>query len=236
MTEQIPPKLHTRQHNFDAVVVDRHAIITIAKNIQQSFKEEEVLVTIDTGGTQQSQSLTQFEKQEVNHEDKATLVRLYAQEAEGTGFFRIVQVELGPQVNFVMTQGGDQTWVLGVLEQIKNIIRSLQRNYITNFFKKHLPATQGFLLLTVIVLFPSIESIWSRVFFMTGIVMISYLLVWLHSRYLPFATIYLGQKPKGRLTDVIPIATSWGGAVITGVIIILLAAFFQGWFPPPFSR
>ena len=235
-TEQISLKLHTKRHDFGAVAVDRDAIINIADSIQRHFKQKEVVVIIDKGGTQQHQYLTQFKDLKDNSEDSATIVNLSAQESGSDSINRMAQVEFGPQTNFVITQSEDEAWVLGVLEQIKQTVRPLQRKYITNFFKKYSFETQGFILLLFIVLFPSIISIWDRAFFMIGIVVIYCLLVLSHRRYLPFATIYLGQKPKGMLTSVTPNVISWVITVTAGVSVILLATFLQGWLPPPFSR
>ena len=234
--EQMPPKLYTKRHDFGAVAVDRDTIITIAKNMQESFKDGKVFITISVDGNQQLQPLTQFEEQKSDLVGIATFASLYIQEPEGTGFNRILQVEFGPQVNFVMTQGGDQSWVIGKLELIKQIILPYQRKYMTNFFKKHFSASLGYFLLFAIVLFPSIESFWVRTALAVTIVVISHLINQFHSRCLPFATIYLEQKPKGAFTGIAPSVASWLITVTAGVAITLLATLFQGWLTLPFSQ
>jgi hypothetical protein len=71
---------------------------------------------------------------------------------------------------------------------------------------------------------------------MVGVVAIVFGVNWLHNRFLPFAAIYLGQKPKGLLARVAPSAISWVIAATASLAAALLAAYLQGWLrvlPPP---
>ena len=226
--DQIPPPLHTKRHDFGAVAIDRNEIIDIADGIQQDFKDKEIVVTIDKDGTQQSQYLGQFKQEKFSSEEEGTFISLSVQEPEGGGLNRVIQVEFGPQVNFVMTQSGDQAWVLGTLEKLKHKIRPLERNYITNF-KKYFLQIFGFILLAAIVIFPSIENIWNRAFAMAVLVMVGQVAGWLHIRYLPLTTIYFGQKPKGVLA-IMPSMFSWFMVVLAGVVVWLLTVFLPRWF------
>lgn len=229
-TDQVPPQLHTARYDFGAVVVDREKIISIADAIQQNFNTNKIVVTF-IKGNQQSQFLPDFKKQNFNS-DLTTFIRLSAREPENDVITRVIQVEFGPQVNFVKTEGGNQSWVLGTLENLKNYIRPLERGYTTKL-KKY-----GFIILTLltpiaIVVFPSIKSLWNRAILMTAILAITGIIIWLHNRYLPpNATIYLGQKPEGAHTNIIRNIFSLGGAVIAtviaGIILFFLTDFLQG--------
>jgi hypothetical protein len=68
----------------------------------------------------------------VPRSDKATLLKLYISEPEATGTSRMVSIELGQQYNLLITQGGNEEWVLGTLERLKRVIRRYERVYTAN--------------------------------------------------------------------------------------------------------
>ena len=51
---------------------------------------------------------------------------------------------------------------------------------------------------------------------------------WLHSRYVPFAAIYLREKQQGWLGKAWPRVASWGIGIVAAVIATLAAAYLQG--------
>jgi hypothetical protein len=90
-----------------------------------------VVVTV-VAGTEQSRYLADFKS--INFDfDRASIVKLFVQEPEGSGVNRVAQVEFGPQINQLTAQGGDEAWVLGMLEKLKRSIRPFERLYTTNF-------------------------------------------------------------------------------------------------------
>lgn len=231
--EKLPEQLHTARHHFGAVEIDWNSIMSLADEIQRDFKSAEVVVTV-VAGTEQSRFLRDFKTQIFNI-DRATIIKLFVQEPEGSGVNRIAQLEFGPQINLVMTQGGDEAWVLGMLEKLKRSVRPLERVYTTNFKRLGFGINQ-FLLLSAIVYLPSLPTLRDRAILMAGVVAIVFGVTWLHNRFLPFAAIYLGQKPKGMLARIAPSAISWMIAVTAGIAATLLAAYLQGWFPLPLPR
>jgi len=64
---------------------------------------------------------------------------------------------------------------------------------------------------------------------MAGVLALIFGVNWLHNRYLPFAAVYLGQKPKGMIARLAPSAISWLIAVTASIAATLLAAYLQGW-------
>lgn len=225
---KFPDQLHTARHQFGAVAIDREQITTLAGEIQRDFKRSQVVVTV-VAGTEQSRFLSDFKTTEFNA-DRAAIIRLFVQEPEGNGVNRVVQVEFGPQVNTAMSQGGEESWVLGTLEKLKRSIRPLERTYTTNFKKMGFGINQ-LLFIGAIVFLPSLGSFLDRTILMVGVLAIIYGVIWLHNRYLPFAAIYLGQKPKGILERLAPSVISWLIAATAGLAATLLGAYLQGLFP-----
>lgn len=228
-----PDQLHTARHNFGAVEVDRRHIMAVADEIQRDFKNAQVVVTV-VAGTEQSRFLADFKTTTVNSE-RAEIIKLYAQEPEeSSGVNRIALVEFGPQLNMVMTQGGDEAWVLGMLEKLKRAIRPGERTYSTNFKKLGFGVNQLLIVATVVFL-PSLSTLRDRTILTFGILALVFGVSWLHRRYLPFAAIYLGQKPAGPLARIAPNLVSWVIAVTAGIAATLLAAYLQGWIGLPMS-
>ena len=223
---KLPDQLHTARHHFGAVEVDREQIMAIADEIQRDFKNAQVVVTV-VAGTEQSRFLPDFKTIDFSA-DRATIIKLFIQEPEGSSVNRVAQVEFGPQVNMVMTQGGDEAWVLGMLEKLKRSVQPFERTYTTNFKKLGFGINQ-LLLVGAIVFLPSLGSLRDRAILMAGVLALIFGVNWLHNRYLPFAAVYLGQKPKGMIARLAPSAISWLIAATASIAATLLAAYLQGW-------
>lgn len=225
-TDAPPEQLHTGRHQFGAIQIDRDQITTLAEDIQREFKNAKVVVTV-VAGTEQSRFLPDFKAISLN-EDKATILKLFASEPEGTGVNRVIAVEFGPQINSAMTQGADEAWVLGMLERLKRSLKPFERSYATNIKRIGIGFTQV-LLLAAIVYLPSLVSLRDRTIFMIGVLAIIFAMNWLHTRYLPMAAIYLRKRPRGLLSRIAPSVLSWLIALTAGAAATLLAGYLQGW-------
>ena len=139
-------------------------------------------------------------------------------------------IEFGPAVNFAMTQGENEAWVLGMLEKFKNSVESLERRYATSFQKFGFGINQ-LLFVGAIVYLPSLPELAFRIALMTGVLGIIGFVTWVHRRYLPFAELYLGSKPEGFIAKSLPSALSWVIAVTSAVAATLLATYLQGLLP-----
>jgi hypothetical protein len=221
-------QLHTARHNFGAVAVDREQVTSLAEEVQGDFKQTQVVVTV-LAGTEKSRFLDDF-KSATFKDERATVFKIFARERQTSGIDRIVVIEFGPEVNFAMTQGADEAWVLGMLEKLKNSVEPLERRYATSYKKFGFGINQ-LLLVGAIVYLPSLTNLWFRVALMVGVLGIIGLVTWAHRRYLPFAALYLGNKPKGFFAKSLPIALSWMIAVTSAVAATLLAAYLQGLLP-----
>jgi hypothetical protein len=224
---KMPDQFHTARHHLGAVEIDREQITAIADEIQRDFKNTQVVITV-VAGTEQSRFLPDFKTASFNA-NRASIIKLFVQEPESSGLNRVVQVEFGPQVNLVMTQGGDEPWVLGMLEKLKRYIRPFERVYTTNFKKVGFGINQ-LLLVGAIVFLPSLGSLRDRAILMFGVLALTFSVNWLHGRYLPYAAIYLSQKPNGMFARVAPSVMSWIIAATASLVAALLAAYLQGWF------
>ncbi|MCO8143659.1 hypothetical protein NHN26_00345 [Rhodovulum tesquicola] len=221
-------QLHTARHNFGAVAVDRGQLTELAEEVQRDFKHTQVVVTV-LAGTEKSRFLEDFKKAHFK-DQRVTIFKIYARERQTVGIDRIAVIEFGPEVNFAMTQGADEAWVLGMLEKLKNSVEPLERKYATSFKKFGFGINQVLLVGAVIYL-PSLTELELRAALMIGVLAIIAAVTWAHSRYLPFAALFLGNKPKSFFTKVFPSALSWIIAVTSAVAATLLATYLQGLLP-----
>ena len=129
-----------------------------------------------------------------------------------------------------MTQGADEAWVLGMLEKLKKSVESLERKYATSFKKFGFGINQ-LLFVGAIVYLPSLTSLGVRTALMVGVLLIIGFVTWVHQRYLPFAALFLGNRPNGFFAKSFPIALSWIIAATSAVAATLLATYLQGLLP-----
>lgn len=214
---------YTARHDLGAIAIDRNQIIEIAETIRRDFPD--VIISIEAG-TQQARYLDDF-KQLHFPMDKADIARIYADKPDVGGVNRMVTVEFGPNINYVMTQGSDEAWVLGQLETLKRDVRRYERSYVTSYKRWGIGINQ-LILLAVVIYLPSLASVWDRAI-LVGIVMAQIAAVnALHSRYLPLADIQLREQRTTWFKKNWSKAASWGMGIVSAIVATLAAAYLQG--------
>jgi hypothetical protein len=225
-------QFHTARHNFGAIEIDKAQLTELAENIRQEFPN--VVVTV-VAGTEQARYLEDFKKLQFTV-DRAEIIKIFAQKPDGSGSNQVVSIEFGPQVNSAMTQGANEAWVLGQLETLKRDLKRYERTYITNFKRWGIGVNQ-MMLLAIIVFLPSLSGLKDRAILMGVVLALIFGINWLHSRYVPYAAIYLRDKKKDWLGKAWPRVASWGIGIVAAVIAVLAAAYLQGALkipgPPP---
>ncbi|RJF85697.1 hypothetical protein [Sphingomonas cavernae] len=221
-------QFHIARHNFGAIEIDREQITEIAESIRRDFPS--VIVTV-VAGTEQARYLEDFKQLQFSV-DKAEIIKIFASKPDGTGSNQVVSIEFGPQVNSAMTQGANEAWVLGQLETLKRDLKRYERTYITNFKRWGIGINQ-LMLLGAVVFLPSLSGLGDRAILMGAVLALIVAVNWLHSRYVPFAAIYLREKKKGLLGGIWPSMASWVIGIVAAVIATLLAAYLQGWLQIP---
>jgi hypothetical protein len=225
-------QLHTARHQFGAIEIDKDQITEIAESIRREF--DSVIVTV-VAGTEQARYLEDFKERQFTV-DLAEIIKIFAQKADGSGLNQVVSIEFGPQMNTAMAQGANESWVLGQLETLKRDLKRYERTYITTFKRWGIGINQ-LMLLAAIVFLPSLGGLKERAILMVVVLGLIFGVDWLHSRYVPYAAIYLREKKQGWLGKAWPRVASWGIGIAATVIAGLAAAYLQGALqipaPPP---
>jgi len=223
----MPDQIFTARHNFGAVAIDRSEFVALAEEIQLSFKSARVIVTYVTG-TEQTRFLEDFKAVPRFSSDTAQVIKLHVQEPEEGGTNRFVSVEFGPQFNSVTTQSANEAWVLGELEKVKRRVRPYERSYTTNLLKRYGIGMNQLALIAALVYMPSLDSLGDRVIFIGAVLLVIWAIFSLHSRFLPFAAIYLTAKPTGLVRQFGPSVLSWLISLFGTIVAALVGAYLKG--------
>lgn len=221
-------QFHIARYAFGAIEVDRDQIIKIAEDIRRDFPS--IIVTV-VAGTEQSRYLDDFKQFEFSAH-RAEIIKIFASKPDGTGSNQVVSLEFSPQGNSAMSQGASEAWVLGRLEALKRDIKPYERAYITNFKRWGIGVNQ-FLLLSALVFLPSLAGLRERAILMIAVLALIFGVNWLHSKYVPYAAIYLRKKRMGILGRIWPSVASWAIGIVATALAAALAAYLQGWLQPP---
>jgi hypothetical protein len=225
-------QLHTARYAFGAIEIDKEQITEIAESIRRDFQN--VVVTV-FAGTEQARYLEDFKQRQFTV-DRAEIIKIFAQKPDGSGLNQVVSIEFGPQTNTAMAQGANEAWVLGQLETLKRDLKRYERTYVTTFKRWGIGVNQVMLVATVVFL-PSLSGLKDRAILMAVVLALILGVNWLHSRYVPYAAIYLREKKKGWFGKAWPRIASWGIGIVATIIAGLAAAYLQGALeipaPPP---
>jgi hypothetical protein len=59
---------------------------------------------------------------------------------------------------------------------------------------------------------------------------------WLHTKYVPYAAIYLRERQQGVFGRIWPSFASWAIGIVATALAAALAAYLQGWLNPTADR
>lgn len=221
-------QFHIARYDFGAIEIDQQQAAEIGDIIRQEFPA--VIVTV-VAGTEQARYLDDFKRTRFSA-DKAQIIKIHASKNDGAGFNQTVTVEFGPQVNSVITQGANEAWVLGKLETLKRELKGFERTYVTNFKRWGIGINQ-FMLLAAVVFLPSMSGLRDRAILMGAVLALAFVVNWTHSRYFPFAAIYLREKKRSLIGRVWTSIASWVVGIAAAVVAALVGAYLQGWLEIP---
>ncbi|MFO1207602.1 MAG: hypothetical protein U1E40_00105 [Amaricoccus sp.] len=222
-----PAQLYTARHFFGPIVIDRQELTAIANEMQSAFPSSKLVVTIST----ETEQIFYLDKLAEKHfpARRALMVKLHVQEPDRDGLNRLISLELGPSYNVAMTQGTDETWVIGRLEKLKNLATPFTRGFFYKFKSIGVSFNQIALLCAVVFL-PSLNGLLERSILMGGVILIAFAVKKGQDRIFQNAVIYLGERSPSLLERAGPPVFSLAVAVLGGAAATLLAVWLQKWF------
>jgi len=222
--KSIADQLHIKRHKFGAVALKRDDVLKLADKMQSQFQSS-VIVTV-TAATSQSRILPDFKKTELPY-PKADAIKLYVQQHEQGGINRILQLEFGTAGNSIEAQSVDESWALGIVEKMRMEVQLFEHSYATHIRRLGFGINQVFAFWTLVFM-PSISDLWWRAGFLGAMIAVVWVNNELHRRFLPTATIELGQLPPSLISRVGPRVVSWLIASASAIAVTLISAYVGG--------
>ncbi|WP_425065074.1 hypothetical protein [Reyranella sp.] len=219
-------QLYTARHDFGAISITRAEITALADEIQIQFPKQQVMVNV-TVQTERIRTLEDFKKLALP-EKRGRFAKLFAQEEEASGMNRTVIVELGQGGNWVSVQSADEPWALGFLEKLKQRIAPLERFYPSQYKKLGITVNQ-LMVFAAIAWLPSLPDFAARAGLLVGVLVVISTIDYVHKRFVPYTTIYLGDTSDGLLRRAWPTILSILITVLGGTAATLLGVVLQNW-------
>ncbi len=220
---QTAEQLHSARYSFGAIAIDRDQITEIANNIEREFPSP--IVTI-VDGTERSFYLKNFIKSTFSSE-RAESIRILARKPDRFGLDQTITIEFGPYINFAMTQGTNEAWVLGQLETIKRELKRYERPYFTNF-KKFGVNIASVVAIIAVAFLPNLDQFKDRLIFCGALVGLFYAVKLAHMRFMPHAIINLRARKRSVFEKIWPVALSWILGIAATIIASLFGAYLEG--------
>lgn len=215
----------TRSFHTGALSLSRDNIFALLDVISGGF-DSRAIVTYRDGGANVTKFADEFRRDPVRTEYLEYL-KLFIQQQEEFGVNRVVAVELNRYgENTVTVQGVHEVWVEGKVQTIKSEMKRRRRPLVTNL--KEFGVNLNLLVLfAIIVIMPSFGEIWKRIVF--GVVAFTLLRTvhWIHSSYIPNASIRMNDQPEGWLYKVWPSVLSIIVSVVGGVALAYVVKLLE---------
>lgn len=220
----VPEQFHTHNIVLGAVSLYAPEVCALIGNVRRDFTSGRAIATYSAGAGEVTKYADDF-LSELSGLGTLSYLKLQIQEPEAHGINKMVVVELRAYgTNEVRVQGVNESWVLGRAEALAAALRKHQNSLITGYKKFGLNLNQV-IFLGMLVAIPDIDLWTSRAIFVAVVFGLLTSLLWLHSRFIPNASIRLSDVPPSRLSRLWPTILSWLFAVIAS----LVAAYLYTW-------
>ena len=199
-------------------------IIALISEVGKDFKGGRLIATYSTGVGEATKYVEDFIA-DLAKLRSLTYLKLQIQEPEAHGINKISIVELRAYgVNEIRVQGINEAWTIGRAQGLANFLRSYE-NIVVTGYKKFGLNLNGVIFLGMLIAIPEVPSLLSRTIFVGAVVALLAILLWLHSKFIPNATIKVAGPVPSRIARFLPTAFSWLFAVIASIV----AAYIYTW-------
>lgn len=204
----VPEQLHTARLTVGAIRLYADDVRDLAQVQRKDFSVGRLIVTYRSAGIENTRYFEDFE-QAAKGIGELQYLKISIQEPEAYGINRVAVVELDSQGrNDIIVQGIHESWVIGKAEAMARQLRRYEKTLVTNTKKFGLGLNQ-LIFLTMLVLFPEIESLWRRAVFAVIVLCLAWALFWAHQRFLPNVVVYISPHKPGPLARAWPAILSW---------------------------
>lgn len=220
----VPEQIYTHVIQLGSVSLYEKDVLALIAELKKDFQGARLIATYSTGLGESTKYVENF-TQEFERLNSLTYLKLQIQEPEAHGINRVAIVELRAfGSNEVRVQGINESWVIGRASALENFLKGFGNVVITGY-KKFGLNLNGLIFIGMLVAIPEINSILDRIVFMAAVFGMLALLLALHSRFIPNATIKLAGPVPSRAARLFPTIASWGAAIFTSIV----ASYIYTW-------
>jgi len=217
----VPEQLYTRNISLGAVRLFSEDVTQLLQHIHQDFVSGRLVVTFNARGSEVTKYAEDF-LQDAKSLGSLKYLKVMIQEPEAHGINRLVVVELNAfGVNEVRVQGIQESWVIGKAESIAALIKRNQSTLITTYKKFGLNLNQA-IFVAMLVVMPSITKWTERALFAVAVFALLAMLLWLHAKFIPNATLQMEVERPSSFARVWPTLLSWFVAATASLVAALV--------------
>ncbi len=227
----IPEQIFTANISLGALRLYAKEVDEMIQSILRDFVVGRAVVTYTVRGNEVTKYFEDF-KREAPGLGVMRRFKVSVQEPEAHGINRVIVIELNSMgQNEIRVQGINESWVMGKAEAIARTLRPYERTLVTTYKKFGLTLNQ-IIFLGMLVLIPTIESLWQRALFVSVVIGLLSFLFWLHGKYIPNVLILMGAKEPTVLQRGWPSILSWVSAATASLAAALLFYWLTRNSPP----
>lgn len=213
----VPEQIYTRVNSVGSVSLYAPDVLALIAELRKDFSGARLIATFSTGVGE----ITKYAEDFVSDFERLrtlTYLKLQIQEPEAHGINRVAVVELRASgANEVRVQGIGESWVIGRAEALTSFLHGYENAVITSYKRYGLNLNSA-IFLGMLVAIPEISSMKSRAVFVVVVIALLAILLKLHSKLIPNATLRLSGPVPGRFIRILPTIGSWGSAIVTSII------------------
>jgi hypothetical protein len=219
-------QLHTARRSLGALRLFSEDIIELIDFLRTDFSEGRVIITYRERKTEISVFADDFANL-AQRLGELRYLKLFIREPEAHGINRLAIVELNAEgTNDILVQGTQESWVVGKAEALSAHLTRYQRTLSTTFRKFGLNIN-GLLFVITLILLPDL-SIPRPVVFVSLMLFAAWIVVRLHSKYIPNASIYLSAMRPSWYERAWPQFLSWLIAASAAIFAAIVYGLLKG--------
>jgi hypothetical protein len=210
----------TKTSHIGPIRLNINELKNITEVISQDFATVQLLISHNTNAGIVTKYAEAFFNTDYALDTVINKVKFFIQEPDKYGVFKQVVVEFNAeQINYALVQGVNQSWVAGKIEILKKTIKKYERQLLTSYKKWGLGLNQVIFLI-MIIFATEIQDVYKRAIFVIFVVAILSILYWVHTHFIPIASISLRPNPLSKWQKYSPQVIS----AVIGVISTLVAS------------
>lgn len=203
-----PEQLYTRKITLGAIRLYANDVVSLLRYTEEEFAAPRPVITYRVRGSEVAKYATDFIK-EFSTLGKLDYFKITVQEPDAHGLNRVVVVELNAAgANELLVQGTRESWVVGRSEALASFLRTYQSNLVTTY-KRFGLNINSVLFLAMLIAIPEIDSLADRAIFVLATVTLLGVLYWVHAKFIPNTTIFLGEARANAFVRAWPTILSW---------------------------